>query len=286
MTETPHLKITHVADEEQKAPVVNEMLDKVDRAMNQHIDLSIGDVTDLELTITASQFQQNGVFIITGSPPSDWTLQLPNDDGVGGAGAERRFIVINNSSQACTVVQTGGGATVQVNALHGADLHTDGTNVVAAVAEPGFLANLQDVDVAGTDLQDGDTLVYNAAQDKWIPGEDINPFDIGSFVEGAPVTDQIYLYYIFARSVRFLAGLPGSQCNSRVDATADVTLDIQKNGVSIGGIQYDSSTGRSQFIFAAEVDFVAGDEITVQAPTAVDATLSGVAFTLKGIRLL
>jgi len=54
-----------------------------------------------------------------------------------------------------------------------------------------------------------------------------------------------------------------------------------KNGSSIGTMNFTGNTGT--FTFSADVDFTAGDVLTIEAPATADATHDELAWALKTV---
>jgi hypothetical protein len=76
---------------------------------------------------------------------------------------------------------------------------------------------------------------------------------------------------------------PGSLAVAEVASTGNVTLDIQKNGVSVGGINFNASDSGT-FTFPALETFAVGDILEIIAPSPDDPDLAGVSISLLGVR--
>jgi hypothetical protein len=79
------------------------------------------------------------------------------------------------------------------------------------------------------------------------------------------------------------ANMAGSQASVGTNPAATYVLTCLKNGVSFGTITIGTS-GIASFATSggAAVTFAAGDLLTVQAPSTVDASVARVRFTIKG----
>lgn len=110
------------------------------------------------------------------------------------------------------------------------------------------------------------------------------PYDLASFVTGAPTASQVVMRYVASRTLSFAATLPLSVGRAGTSATAQTDFTLAKNGVSIGTMRFAAAGTVASFIFAGDVTFVAGDLFTVTAPVSPDATLANVAFTIVGER--
>ncbi len=118
---SPHLKIEHVADTAQKAPVVNEQTDLLDRAMNQFvvIDVSAGG----QIVITEAQAKQNVLLRLVGAPGGTVELVMPADE---------RLIALQNQTSDNSIITVGVAVTAgtweTLVALERAIFHIDGEN--------------------------------------------------------------------------------------------------------------------------------------------------------------
>jgi hypothetical protein len=104
----------------------------------------------------------------------------------------------------------------------------------------------------------------------------------GSYT-GKPTANLVLQSYVFAVSVTFPVGLSGSRGTAATVPTATTTLDIQKNGASVGTMIFAASATAATFTMGAATVFNAGDVLTVVAPATPDATLASLAWTFLGI---
>ena len=109
-------------------------------------------------------------------------------------------------------------------------------------------------------------------------------FDIAFFVGSTPASSQISGQFIAVRDISFPVNLTGSAGVASTAATASTDFDIQKNGGSIGTMNFDISATVATFTFASPVAFTAGDILKVIAPGSPDATLADISMTFKGTR--
>lgn len=93
------------------------------------------------------------------------------------------------------------------------------------------------------------------------------------------------LRYIVPIAIDFEAGLPLTKGYSLVAPTADADFDIQRNGVSIGTIRFESGSPTAITItFASARSFAAGDLLQIISPASPDATLADISISLVGER--
>lgn len=88
---------------------------------------------------------------------------------------------------------------------------------------------------------------------------------------------------LFARGVTFPAGLAGSIARVSAAPTAEAVFSVLRNGSPIGTVTFAAAATGGVFAGAGAA-FVAGDKLTLRAPTPRDATLGGLLFTLAGNR--
>ncbi len=127
---SPHLLIEHVADEAQKAPVVNEQTDKLDKAMNAGtaIDVTAGGQID----ITDAQIKENYFIRLTGAPAANFSIVVPTD--------QRAFGLFNQvtTARTCTVeTAVTAGTWDTLAAGERGHFHCDGENVFKVASTAG-----------------------------------------------------------------------------------------------------------------------------------------------------
>lgn len=106
---------------------------------------------------------------------------------------------------------------------------------------------------------------------------------VSSYQNAAPSASQLILRYVTAEAWTLPANMTGSGINAGTAPTATATLDVRRNGASIGsiaittGLAYTfTTTGGTAKVFAI------GDILDVVAPTLPDTTLAKIALTLTG----
>lgn len=116
----------------------------------------------------------------------------------------------------------------------------------------------------------------------FIGGAD-NNYDIAGSTLSKPTDAAVLMRFSVNRPFRLPAGLTGSNAESTVAPTAAKSYPIKKNGASIGSIDFALGANDATFTFAANVDFVVDDYLTVEAPATADATHDGLAWTFKTV---
>lgn len=114
-------------------------------------------------------------------------------------------------------------------------------------------------------------------------------YDCSFFVPGLmPVADELVGAIVLSRPVKFPVGLTGSVARCRVAPTVTVTyavksVDATSGAVtSRGTVTFNAGSKVGAFALAAELALVAGDQLQLVTPSAVDATIADVAVTLVG----
>lgn len=133
-------------------------------------------------------------------------------------------------------------------------------------------------------VDEAQSFVFTAAG--WRPVVLQVPFQIGSFFDGKPGPEDVLLRWLFAGAATFAVDFAGSRAVVDSSPEADWTAAIQLNGVTIGTLMFPAGLTVPVFetISATPVHCVAGDVLTVVAPTIDDQEMSGLVFTLAGTR--
>lgn len=107
-------------------------------------------------------------------------------------------------------------------------------------------------------------------------------YRVGFFWTSAPVSSEVLLIHVFTDPVTFADDFAGAVGYANTNPAATFTLDVQKNGVSVGSIAI-STTGVFTFTTTSgAVAFAAGDRLRVVGP-AVAGTAASVGITFKGV---
>lgn len=112
---------------------------------------------------------------------------------------------------------------------------------------------------------------------------DVQPADFAIFYPGKPLASALLSRIVLATAVEFVASLPGSQGVAAVASTGTATIDVRKNGASVGSVVFTASA-TATFVMASDTAFAAGDILSLHAPGSPDATLENISITLHGTR--
>jgi hypothetical protein len=243
---TPNLGITEVLESQSnKVVTINEAIVALDNAGNASSDVDTA--AGGTIAVAAAVFNRAVVLALTGAPAGAYNLEVPAN--------ERLFAVDNQSGQTATVQVTGGGgASVDVADGEQLLLHSDATDVKS----------------------------YGGGSSGGGGGSSLA--DYGLYLPGVPVASQVLSRLLFAQAVDTSVNLAGSLAVSGVAATASTDFDLQKNGASIGTLNFAIGATTGTFTVASGQNFAIGDTFEVVAPAAPDATLADITITLQGTK--
>lgn len=116
-------------------------------------------------------------------------------------------------------------------------------------------------------------------------GASTQPYSLAFFVGNKPTSSLLMMQYVFDQEVSFVDELLGSVGTVGVNPTSTATIDVLKNGVSIGTISI-STGGTVTFVTAGATaeTFSVDDIMTMVYQGSNDATLADVSITLSGTR--
>jgi hypothetical protein len=201
------------------------------------------------VNLTESQATRYRVYVVSGGSAA-FNLVFPAT--INGNNAKREFSVHNADTTYSVTVKpsTGTGATVVIG--------------------PGETA-----------------LIYQSYQDMYALSRGViagSPYDVGAFIPDKPEDGGEVCKFVAVRSVAFADDFAGAKGRCSVNPTSSAVFTISKNGAGIGSMTINTSGVFSFATTGGAVSLVAGDYITLTAPTPQDATLADVAFTFKGTR--
>jgi hypothetical protein len=115
------------------------------------------------------------------------------------------------------------------------------------------------------------------------------PADFGYDFIGTPTSSTTIKYVIlrtFTVPANFAASgnAAASLCSASVAATGSAVFNIQHNGLTVATATFAPSSTVCTFSTQASFSLIAGDTLSVVAPTSPDATLSDISITLGTIR--
>lgn len=128
---------------------------------------------------------------------------------------------------------------------------------------------------------DGQYLQWRLADNAWVPTNP--PYKVGAFFTTPPASSETLLIHAVVTPVTFKANFSDSHAYVGTNPAASFTMTVKKNGTAIGTININTS-GVITFATTGGVSqsAVAGDVLTIEAPSSVDGTIANVAVTLLG----
>jgi hypothetical protein len=111
------------------------------------------------------------------------------------------------------------------------------------------------------------------------------PFDIAGYIPGLPGDGAVILRFVASRALQVPAALANSQGLVGTAPTAPADFSLRKNGVQFGLASFAAAATTCTFTAATATDFVAGDLLSIVAPSPQDATLAELAITLASVRI-
>lgn len=98
-------------------------------------------------------------------------------------------------------------------------------------------------------------------------------YDLPIYIQGRPEDAEEFPRVVEVRNARLPAGLTNSRFSVKSSSlpTVSSVFTIRKNDIAIGTVTFDSA-GAASVVFAAQVDFVAGDIFSLTSQAVADAT--------------
>jgi hypothetical protein len=108
-------------------------------------------------------------------------------------------------------------------------------------------------------------------------------YDIVGYWRGTLPSDSDPIHYLeMVRDITLPINLTGSVASCLTAPTADVSLTLKKNGVSIGNIDFIATQSTGSFTFSSDETFSSGDIWEVDPPSPQDSTFAGLSWTIVG----
>lgn len=109
-------------------------------------------------------------------------------------------------------------------------------------------------------------------------------YDFPVYYNGQPGASEVMMKVVCVRAFTLPSGLTLSQGYATTVSTAAATFGLEKNGSSIGSVDFALGASTATFTFVSPVSFAVGDRLELIAPTSQDATLAAISITLAGTR--
>ena len=151
---------------------------------------------------------------------------------------------------------------------------------ISAAALTGHLADLTDTAITSPTAKQ--QMLWDSGASKWTNYD--TPYSLGLSITGLMTDGEVLLEHPVAIPFTLPSGLSGSYAKANTAATSSTTVDVRKNGSSIGSIVWAGSATAATFSFTGAVSFAAGDILQLSAPGTHDTTLADIGITLLGHR--
>ncbi len=110
------------------------------------------------------------------------------------------------------------------------------------------------------------------------------PYLLAFDAPGVPTASMVVFHHVFTQAVSFVASLTDSYVKAGTAATAQTDFDLKKNGSSIGTVRFAAAGTTASYVSISASSWVAGDILTLVAPSSADATIADIWGTLVGVR--
>lgn len=109
-------------------------------------------------------------------------------------------------------------------------------------------------------------------------------FALSASLMGRPKAGDDITLHVFTDEITFPAGFTNSIAICQIAATDDQEFEIHLNGSEVGTLTFSDGATTGVFYSALPIETEAGDILSLICPAPRDATLQGIAFTLRGSR--
>jgi hypothetical protein len=100
------------------------------------------------------------------------------------------------------------------------------------------------------------------------------------FIGGKPNNGELVLQYAVSDNMTLPTGLIGSVFFANTEPSAPATFQINRNGAAIGTFTFEISPPGVAVAFSADIPCIAGDIITITAPSPQDVSLADISLSV------
>lgn len=244
------LGVTEIGESQNnKYVTINNAIAALEQAHNKSVLNSAAGAGPVAWT--EAQATRNYVFRVSGGS-ANFNVTFPSQ--INSVNAVRVFAVINEDSTYTATIKASSGTGADVDLLPG----ESGT----------FFQTFEDI------------YLISKGQSASSP-----PYDVGLYIPGQPGDGAEVFKFVAVRGVEWPDDFAGSYGHVGTNPASSAVFTIKKNGSTVGSISINTS---GVFTFAttgAATSLVAGDRLTIEAPTPQDANLADVGFNLAGARV-
>ncbi len=153
------------------------------------------------------------------------------------------------------------------------------TTPVISVAEGDFFEVFawQNISTGTVEFDDETWFAMEVVED----GDTAN-YDFHGWRAGVPTVSVVVQRFVAPRAISFAVDFPPSEGHAGTAPSAATSFDIQKNGGSIGSMDFASAATVATFTVASTTDLAAGDRLEIIAPANLNG-LADLSFTLAGV---
>lgn len=221
---------------------------------NDHVDL-LADATQQKMNLTVGISSGNTLTLGAEDFTQNFVFHCraePSSPSLDGdwvlkvPATQRFFGVINDTGFTCYVESAGSpGSQVQVNNGARAALFSDGESIEE------FIRDI---------------------------------YDMGFFA-GAYTETAMFGAFVAPRPFNLPQNLPNSQAYAFTAPTETPSIDIQKNGASIGSVNFAAGVNAGTFTFNTETAFAVGDRLTLVngSESPEETTMANISIVLRGV---
>lgn len=225
------------------------------------VEVTAGDYFDLEIYVSeaweldANSFMSLEIVEMTGYGVSPYTfLGLTDVTETSYAGKSGQVATVNTGETGIEFTVAGSGGSTTYTGL--TDTPADFTGDAGKIVR----------------VNTGETAVEHVVQPR-----KMGP--LGLFVGGVPGNLELVALHIVVEAFTLPASLTGSRAYAVTAATAAASFDLQKNGSSIGSVDFAIGSNTGTFTHSSATSFAIGDRLSLVNQASADATLADIAVT-------
>lgn len=210
-------------------------------------------------------------------------LHYWNEDDSSWIPMDNRSILAG--AEALATLENGKLASSQLPSLAITDVLVVGSQVamLALTAQKGDVAIRTDLSKSFILSGDDPTILGNWTELLSPADSDTStPYDIATYIRNKPEGLDTVLVFYTPRNFSFPNNLSGSVFKAGVAATGQSIFSLKKNDVEFATATFSASGVTASFSANGQIDFNAGDKLSIVAPTNQDTTLANIYISLAG----
>lgn len=275
--------------------------------LEAHLDQNHAVIVDVIERLTMAVFEEGGV-VVPGTVTNPSAAQVRVQGRMGVSKDGKTLLAVGDATVDLASVSTGTKCLVVIRALAGATAQHNFTDATTGEALSHTLTSAW----GALAVLEGDTSDYPALPDDCVPVAKVTKTGASSISLDSVITTEPTLrfpggggggggnaYYdlqlgfpgvpdaaaidlvLVPRAVTISDADPGEVYVGVNPTDGTATIDVQVNGVSVGGVDI-STAGAVTWNLGANVELGAGDVLSLVAPSPADSTLANVIVAFKG----